>query len=247
VSYEALKRLPVVRDARRRAAILRGWRSLKRHRRLLAERLGSDRYSHPALDELDRRLEAYLPAWPGTFVEAGANDGYRQSNTYYLERFKGWTGLLVEPVPTLAALARRDRPRSEVVNAALVASDYPASMISVRSAGLVSSVEGTAGWANESLGEVLDGASHLVDVPARSLSSLLDEFEVHQVDFLCLDVEGYEEQVLAGLDLERHAPRVMLLESFSAAAQRRVEAWLTTRYVLAEQMTDRDWLYTRTV
>ena len=38
----------------------------------------------------------------GVFVEAGANDGYAQSNTYYFERMRGWSGVLIEPVPELA-------------------------------------------------------------------------------------------------------------------------------------------------
>ena len=63
---------------------------------------------------------AYLPKTPGFFIEAGANDGIRQSNTHVLEKKFGWTGLLVEPIPRLAKLCSRYRKRSIVVNAALV-------------------------------------------------------------------------------------------------------------------------------
>ena len=50
----------------------------------------------------------------GIFVEAGAFDGYGGSNTYWFERFRGWTGVLIEPTPELAARARKGRPRSQV-------------------------------------------------------------------------------------------------------------------------------------
>ena len=70
-----------------RRAVL-GRRALLRLRRHTAERLGSARYSRPALYQLDRKLEAYLGDG-GFFVEAGANDGFRFSNRYYLERFRG--------------------------------------------------------------------------------------------------------------------------------------------------------------
>ena len=59
-----------------------------------------------ALDDLDRKVLRHLPDRPGIFVEAGAHDGLTQSNTAMLEFSFGWTGLLVEPIPELAARCR---------------------------------------------------------------------------------------------------------------------------------------------
>lgn len=54
--------------------------------------------TRPGLDGLDTRLEAYLEVGhPGFFVEIGANDGYLQSNTWFLEKEFGWHGILIEP------------------------------------------------------------------------------------------------------------------------------------------------------
>lgn len=55
---------------------------------------------------MERTLARHLPEHGGFFVEAGANDGYTQSNTYWLERFCGWEGILIEPIPALAKHAR---------------------------------------------------------------------------------------------------------------------------------------------
>lgn len=49
---------------------------------VLAVALGSDRCSYLALNELDRKRRKHLDHDGGTFIEAGANDGLRQSNTY---------------------------------------------------------------------------------------------------------------------------------------------------------------------
>jgi hypothetical protein len=148
-------------------------RSGRRLRRRGAEALGSDRYSRPALNDLDRKLARYLPR-EGVFVEAGANDGFRQSNTYYLERFKGWTGLLVEPIPELAARARQER-RSPVANAALVALGYDAATVSLCTGGLQSIVRDIRPDGHR---PELAVAERVVDVPARTLSSLLDEYAI---------------------------------------------------------------------
>ena len=46
----------------------------------------------------------------GVFVEVGANDPTSpESQTFHLEQLLGWTGLLVEPIPYLAQLARNER------------------------------------------------------------------------------------------------------------------------------------------
>ena len=81
--------------------------SLSQIRRAIYEFAGNPRYSRPALYDLDRRLGRYLRFRNGIFVEAGANDGFTQRNTYYLERFLGWSGLLVEAIPSLCERAKR--------------------------------------------------------------------------------------------------------------------------------------------
>src|SRR5205085_1005428 len=127
---------------------------------------------------------------------------------------------------------------------ALVSSDYRDTTIAVRSGGLISAVEGTSGWEDETLGEVFDGPSYTVEVPARTLSSLLDEAEIAEIDLFSLDVEGYEEEVLRGLDLGRHAPHLILVEIWDAALRRAdIEALIAERYELMAQLTERDFLY----
>ena len=239
-----IERVPPFRDPRVQRAALHGWRRLKRYRRVLAERHGSAKYSKPALYDLDRRLERYLDWRGGTFVEAGANDGFRQSNTYFLERFRGWRGVLVEPVPELADQARRERPSAFVVNCALVGRDFSGDTISVRFGGLTSAVENAGRWDSEEFGDAWT-ESYEVEVPVRTLSSLLVEAEVTQVDFLSLDVEGYEVEAIGGLDLERTTVNYLLIEIGSEANRRGVEQALGEGYVLAEQLTHHDYLYVR--
>ena len=66
-------------------------------------------------------LDRYLNFPSGFFVEAEANDGISQSNIYYLARRKGWSGILIEPIPELASIAKRWRPDAVVENLGLVA------------------------------------------------------------------------------------------------------------------------------
>jgi FkbM family methyltransferase len=234
---------------RRRA--LAAWHARKRARRLAAERRGDFSLSRPALYGMADRLDRYLDRDAGFFVEAGANDGFDQSNTYHLERERGWSGLLVEAVPALCALAAVERPRSRVVNCALVASDDPRSDVEIRYGGLRSVVAGAHGsedhdraWVDPAFDLGLE-EPYTVTVAARTLSSLLDEVHAPEIDLLSLDVEGYEPEVLAGLDLDRHAPRLAVIEVIDEQARERVEAVLGARYVAVERLSPFDVLYAR--
>jgi hypothetical protein len=75
---------------------------------------------------------------------------------------------------------------------------------------------------------------------------VLDEAGAAEIDLLSLDVEGFEPQVLAGLDLELHAPRFLLIEIRDMETGRPpVEAELGDRYEPVEAISPYDMLYAR--
>ena len=53
---------------------------------------------------------------PKTYLEIGAVDGIKHSNTKYLEDSEGWTGVLVEPNPVSFELLRKNRPNNVLIN-----------------------------------------------------------------------------------------------------------------------------------
>lgn len=227
---------------------------LKRWWIRLNERAGTDRFAQPAAPELWRQLEKHLPPGPGTFVEAGANDGYTQSNTYFLETRRGWRGLLVEPIPALAARCRRWRRRSLVVEAALVPRGHPDPMVRIAVAGLMSTTAGAFGGGSareahlQRAARVLpDGKGPELEVPAACLGDLIDRhLGGRPPDFLSLDVEGFELAALKGLDLPRLSPGLLLVETRSGDG---VPEFLEPHFELITVATDtgtyRDLLFRR--
>lgn len=223
----------------------------ERARRSMCEAVRIGRYSWMALNGLDRKLARHLDFDGGTFIEAGANDGMIQSNTYYFEKIRRWTGLLIEPVPALAAACRRIR-RATVIQAALVATEEPGATIELHYAGLMSTVSGALGDAAATARHVETGLAvqglaqtERLQVPARTLSALIDEAKISRpIDLLSLDVEGAEPAALRGLDFNRHAPRYICVEARDGVA---IAALLEPHYRLLEVLTDegthRDLLY----
>jgi len=201
------------------------------------------------LDGLDLRLAAQITRHDGVFVEAGANDGLSQSNTALFERHRGWTGLLVEAIPDLARQCRVNRRGAVVEQAALVGPEHASETIFMHFAHLMSVVAGDWGGEGRDPAHVRDGLarqdlrdSYEVEVPARTLSSLLDAHGLDHVDLLCLGLEGYEVPALRGLDLSRHRPEFVLVEAFEPEG---IAATLGPGYDLIDRPSPRDVLYRR--
>ena len=212
------------------------------------EELGAMKPASFGLNGMDRKLLSHIKKRNGTFVEAGANNGLRQSNTAYLELYLGWKGLLVEPIPELAEACRRNRPASVVEQCALVPGNGAPSTVSMTYCNLMSIVEGARGTPELDADHIERGSKFLkpgdeprkVEVPTSSLSSLLDKHGISEIDLLSLDVEGYEEQALHGLDLGKHAPTWILVEANDPVAMERL---LGARYDLVGTLSHHDQLY----
>lgn len=207
------------------------------------------RSPRPALNGLDRKLERYLNFRGGFFIEAGANDGYSQSNTYYLEKKLGWRGVLVEGIPELFDLCRQQRPGSKVYNCALVSQDFNGPTITMHYAGLMSMVDGALKSEPLQVSHLRTGMeiqriekSYSVEVPARTLEAVLDDVpDLPQIDFLSLDVEGHELSVLDGLNLSKYRPIYILVE---ARFFEEVDSFLIGHgYTIAAKLSHHDYLY----
>lgn len=223
---------------------------LRARLRLALEQVGLRPRRSFALNELDLKLLPFIGFRGGFFVEAGGNDGLSQSNTAYFERYLGWRGLLIEPIPSLAARCRENRPRSKVEQCALVPFGNPEREVELHYCNLMSLVVGARGSAEADaahleLGKTFLAAGdepYVVRAPARTLSDVLDQHHVKRIDLLSLDVEGYEPQALRGLDLERHRPQWVLVEANDPAA---VAALLASHYELKAELSHHDKLYQR--
>lgn len=149
----------------------------------------------------------------GCVIEVGANDPLRHtSQSLHLAVELGWTSILVEPNPDLAEQARQSREDARVFEFACVASDQLGEIsfyIPVNDAAV--EIHSHAAIAKNIDDHDYDVHREL-RVKSRTLNSIIDECELLNIDLLSIDVEGAEMEVLKGLDLDKHRPKLILLE-----------------------------------
>lgn len=149
-------------------------------------------------------LIAYLASTPsGFFVEVGASHPFDLSVSWPFER-AGWNGILIEPIPECAELLRINRSAT-VVECACTSPNAPATGILT-----IQSVGGVSSTMSENF--LFKGESSSIEVDCRTLDSILKEHDVKKINLLSIDVEGFEYDVLKGLNLEIYRPDLIFIE-----------------------------------
>lgn len=148
----------------------------------------------------------------GFFVEAGAFDGFSDSNTFVLEKKYGWTGLCVEPNPENFRLLTQVFKRE--ATCVPLAVDAEAGKLEFVMDGQRSGVVGEEGDhsdAREVGGARARGRVTIVEV--APLAEILDRYGAPRViDYLSLDVEGLETRIMRNFPFDRYIFLSMTIE-----------------------------------
>jgi len=168
----------------------------------------------------------------GFFVEVGAMEGIRFSNTYLFERL-GWQGICVEPHPRYFALLKKNRSRAILVSAAVGKEDKEKVNFYLNYRGSLSSLDNSLEKFFQTHYSQWFGGYSKIQVPMMTLNTLLSANHVPAgFDILSIDTEGTDWEVLVGFDIRYYAPRVIIVEI--SIRKERVHQYLETHgYILA--------------
>jgi FkbM family methyltransferase len=144
----------------------------------------------------------------GYYIDVGANDPVEHSVTKAFYD-AGWRGISIEPLPAFHQAFQDQRPRD--VNLAIAAGSSDGSLT-------LYDVADVNGWASpeRAVAEGHRAAGHEVrelTVPVRTLASVCAEYVQGEIHFLKIDVEGFEAEVLRGMDFARWRPWVLVVEA----------------------------------
>lgn len=152
----------------------------------------------------------------GFYLDVGCAWPVFASNTYYLEKHLGWTGIGVDALADYASAWKEKRPRSKFFS--YLVSDRSGSgeaFYKSTNPGLSSTnpVAATGKAFGEELGK------EEIQVPSITLNELLDREGVEKIDMLSMDIEGHEPKALAGFDIERFSPELVVIEGGQGVVQ----------------------------
>lgn len=173
------------------------------------------------------KLKEYLKKKKGFFIEVGSFDGINNSNTLFLEKKLKWRGILIEPNFQYYLKCIKNRQRSIVLNCALTSlkNSQRRSYISGdffpygASGKLMASVnefdflnfKHLIFLSKKYLSKLINFSkkAYIIQLP---LSKILDELNISNVDFLSLDTEGSEYNVLLGIDFNKVGIKYICVE-----------------------------------
>ena len=141
------------------------------------------------------------------FFEVGANDGITQSNTLEIEKKLNWTGILVEPIPSSFQKLKNNRKNCELFNFFLSENENKNKIemkYDFSFNNLMASIN------EKSIFNFLKYKSIKVD--SRTFGQVMEMSKVKEIDFLSLDVEGYELKILKSINFEKYRPYAIIVE-----------------------------------
>lgn len=144
----------------------------------------------------------------GFFIDVGAFHPIIDSVTKHFSQL-GWRGINIEPDGEFFAELARDRPNETNLCCAVGRSNGEAVLhqINVRQCSTISDAQFAQ------FDENLRNSSRNITVPLRTLADICDNHVEGEIDFLKIDAEGSERDVIQGADWDRYRPRLLLVEA----------------------------------
>jgi FkbM family methyltransferase len=159
----------------------------------------------------------------GFYLDIGASHPFRLSNTYLLYR-SGWSGATVEPIPRLGKLHRRWRPRDTLMPVAAGVKSGALQFFEMTPS-VLSTLDPSVAEGYIANGSAVLSRRYTIDVlPINEIVERVNA--IAPVDFLSIDVEGLDAEVLGEIDFMRFRPGLICIEANSNAVRQRTEVLL---------------------
>ena len=179
--------------------------------RLSTENNAGSSFSQKGEDVFVEEILGLLGITNPNYLDIGANDPIALSNTYkfYL---KGSRGVCVEPNPLLCADFSRQRPEDTVLNMGAVPDKdgvLPFYKLSENALSTFIKEEAERVVAANPLHSIAE----VMEIPVMPLKTIMSKYLDNKVDFLSIDVEGGDLDLLTSLDFRSCRPAVICIET----------------------------------
>jgi FkbM family methyltransferase len=152
----------------------------------------------------------------GTFIEIGANDGKTGSFTFNLAKI-GWRGVYCEPVKRIYKKCQNNHkmhPKITVLNYAV--GDGTEKTATIIDGDTLSTIDNDTLNLYKNTTQFSGIFRHTKTSETVNVVTLDDMLETQNIDddfqLLIIDVEGYEDKVLNGFDINKYKPQMVIIE-----------------------------------
>jgi FkbM family methyltransferase len=178
--------------------------------------IGRLSYSQEGEDLVLSRLLEGVKTRKGLYIDIGAHHPTRFSNTYYFYK-RGWTGINVDACPGTAKLFKFLRPRDITIECGVGSEEGILTYYSFNEPALNTFSEQEAQKKISSKYKVINKHK----VPVLTLKKILDENlpEGKIIDFMSIDVEGFDHEVVCSNDWIRYRPTIVAVELLNSSIE----------------------------
>ena len=161
-------------------------------------------------DNQDRYLETnvFKGHTSGFYVDVGAHDGVSINNTLYFEKTHQWTGINIEPIKKVFDNLMINRPTNINLNCAVCNNDGETEFIC--NTGYTEMISGIKDTFDDrhfqrlySENAEMGSTTEVIRVNTKRLETIFDEHRVSHVNYLSIDVEGAEFEVIKSINFSK--------------------------------------------
>lgn len=161
----------------------------------------------------------------GFYIELGGLDGIYSSNTKIFEDYLNWTGILIEPHPIAFKKLFKNRPNNFLFNELVSYEKNELEFMYMDNWEGISGVLSTLPDAHFSCYFQNDKYKHLekhvINIIPKTLTEIINSTQINHIDFLSLDVEGHEHDVLKSWDFSIPIDLIMI-EALNASSKNNI-------------------------
>ncbi len=144
----------------------------------------------------------------GFYVDVGAHDGISINNTLYFEKNNNWTGINIEPIKKVFEKLVINRPTNINLNCAVCNNDGETDFLcNIGYTEMISGIKDNFDKRHfdrlQSENQEMGSTTEVIKVKTKKLETILDENNIKHINYLSIDVEGAEFEVIKSINFNK--------------------------------------------
>jgi len=144
----------------------------------------------------------------GFFIDIGAHDGITFNNTLYFEKYNNWTGINIEPIKKVFDKLVINRPNNINLNCAVCNNDGETDFLcntgyTEMISGIKDNFDMRHFYRLHRENQLMGSTTEVIKVKTKKLETILDENNIKHINYLSIDVEGAEFEVIKSINFNK--------------------------------------------